>query len=429
MSMDEDNESLNLITSVSKTELNALAFKGIMAYSSFPQLRAMLLRKFGESFALLLAQPVEDSGDGVIDWYTPLQGEAKKLTALTEEAQRPVREKLEDMAARIKTWAEELISSGDSLKVTRGKILELSLFVPSESDIYVADGQPVCVCWGFAPGSAGAEPMDLSRMSSPAPARASAPPPEVIPPSKAVIAPPPPAQTERSGCLWTLWPARLGCLWLLLPLLALLLLLWLLFTSFGFLPALSGVTLFHAPLPKFLSGPPDYSADISGLENGIADLRSRLEKHLAMCRPQKAPAAPAVQAPAQKPEPEPDPGSLVIPEDAADAGFMQGRWLCKTGLVNSSTKEPVQMTFSFDSKGGGEATVIEKNDICSGGAKAEMKNQDLLINIGGLSCRNNMANSYEEMSIKCENAAGASAQCYGLNKNGTKWEAVFIKLR
>lgn len=417
-----DDDSLHLIASTSRSGLNALAFKGIMAYHSFPQIRAMLAGKFGESFALLFAKPVENAASGVIDWYTPAQGPVARLIDLPEEQRAPIIEKMDKMGGKISAYARELISAQDPLKETRGKILELILLFPSRADIYVIGSQPVITCWGFAPAAPGALPMSLSRLMNPQEQAPAPPPPPVSPPSKEVItAPAAPAARARSS-----WP-----LWLLLVLPSLLLLLFLLFASFGPLPALSGYPLFHVPLPEALSLEPDNSARINELRGQIDALRARLEKHAALCLPNKAaPAAPAaVKAP---PEPTikkpPSPQDLVIPENASDAGFMKGRWLCKTGLVNTRANEPVQMTFSFDENGKGEASIIEKDDQCRGRAQASILGRSLHIETEELLC-SRKPNAYAPISIDCQNAEGSAAQCHGKNQDGSDWSAVFVKLR
>lgn len=402
----------NLIASTPKAEMNALAFKGIMAYASFPQIRDMLLRNFGDEFVLLFAKPVENSSDGTIDWYTPVQGEAKKIIDLPEDQQKPLLETMQKMGAEIQNLAEELIQTQDPLKVTRGNILKLSLSFPSEADLYVVGGQPVFTCWGFAPGRPGVEPMSLSRLQTVASKKpvVSAP-PVSVPPSKEIKEEPSPPPGPRR-------PLFSGCLWFLLPLLPLLLLFFLLFTSFGFLPALSGYPLFHLPWPEAIQAKDNGLAKINELETDIANLKGRLKEHASLCVP-----TPSIKEKTPAPQ-----GSLVIPEDATDASFMKGRWLCQTGLSNSRTHEAVQMTFSFNEDGRGEAVVIEKDDRCTGEAAASLQNQILHIDISELHCaQDNKA--YNSMSIDCENAEGSATTCYGLNKNGTKWDAVFLKLR
>lgn len=403
----------NLIISTPKADMSALAFKGIMAYASFAQIRDMLLRNFGDEYVLLFAKPVENASDGMIDWYTPVQGEAKRIIDLPEEQRKPILENMQKMGSEIRDFAEDLIQTQEPLKITRGNILKLALSIPSESDLYVVGEQPVSTCWGFAPGSPGVQAMNLSRLMSPLPKKAPIPPPLTGAPSKE-IKPEAPKAIAAGGS---------GCLWWLLPLLPLLLLCLLLCTSFGFLPPLSGYSLFKLPFPEALELKTDALAQISELESQITHLKAQLEKHTALCVP------PVVaEKKAEKPEEAKTPGGLIIPEDATDASFMKGRWLCRTGLSNSRTHEAVQMTFSFGDDGRGEAVVIENEDQCKGEALASMQRQTLHIEIGELICQRKNG-IYNSMSIDCENAEGSSTQCYGINKNGTKWEANFIKLR
>lgn len=407
--------STNLIASTPISSMSPLAFKGIMAYASFPQIRDMLLHNFGDEFVLLFAKPVENSRDGMIDWYTPVQGDAKKITELPEEQKKAVLANLQKMGTEIRNFADELIDTQDPLKLTRGNILKLALMFPSESDLYVVGEQPVFTCWGFGPGSPGVEPMNLSRLSSsPVKKAPAAVPVQEAPSRPAEAAPPVPPAPAPFGCAYVLGS---GCLWWCLALLPLLALLLLLFTSFGPLAPLSGVSLLHVPLPEAMLPDPERKVKLDNLETQISDLKGRLDKHVALCVPPKSP------------EPEKSaPEGLIIPEDATDASFMQGRWLCRTGLSNSRTNEAVQMTFSFGDDGLGDAVIIERDDQCKGGAKASMQDHKLHIDISELMCARH-GGVYNSMSIDCENAEGSSTKCYGLNKNGSRWEAVFIKLR
>lgn len=402
----------NLITSTPKADVRALAFQGIMVYTCFPQIRDMLQRKFGDDFVLIFANPVENLQNGLIDWYTPVQGEARTLESFPEELTGPICQKLESMGHEILHYAEELIKSPDPLKVTRGNILRLALSYPGKSHIFLVGNQPVITCWGFGPGTPGVEPQSITGLLA-AP-RTAPPKPQAEPVSPTRPAPEPVAAPRPPAA-----PFAWGWLWWLLPLLAACLLLLLLVTSFGHTPALSGINLIHGPELAFLQKKQDKSQEISILERDIADLNLKLHKHAAMCVPEKTHVAEA-------PEPEPR-QELVIPPKAEDASFLEGRWLCETGLASTSTGEPIQVELSFGRDGAGKGITYEKDDQCHGAVQAKMQNGELHINLGGQVCQKS-GRGYQPVSIICKNARGATTHCSGVNANGTTWDASFRKL-
>lgn len=233
----------NLIVTTPKHQMHALAYQGIMISDCHAQLRDMIRNRLGDAYVLLFAEPVSNTADNSIDWYTPVQGNIRHLHELPAAEQNAMRDKLAHMARELRTFAEELQRSPEHTRLTRGNILDLALRYPDENCLYVVGEQPVFTCWGFGPGTPGAEPRDLSRITKidtpttpiePAPASQKSDPQEPSP----KLAPQP---KRRSA----------GLLWWLLPLLLFLLFLCLLFTSFGTLPALSGITLFHAPALPF----------------------------------------------------------------------------------------------------------------------------------------------------------------------------------
>lgn len=404
----------NLIASIPKISMHALAFQGIMVYTCFPQIRDMLLRKFGDEYVLLFARPAENAAEGVIDWYTPVQGEAQLLRDLPPEAQEPVLENISRMAKEIHAYAEELINSHEPLKVTRGNILKLALRYPGEEALYVVGGQPVFTCWGFGPGTPGVEGCDLSRLKRadrPKPAAPVAPAAEAAPtPTPAAPTPPPAAPVPARGCS--------GCAWWLLPLLPLLLLLLLLFAGIGTRDALSGHTLFRVPAPAFLQVD-DNSREIALLEKEIAELKAVLLDKAAQCVPQK----PRVVQEEPRPRQE-----MVIPKEATNTEFLEGRWLCDTGLVNSRTHEPVKLEFSFGKDGKGTATTYEQNDKCRGETRAAIRNGNLYIAIGEQKCERSDT-TYSPVTIECRPGAGTEAVCQGVHEGGTSWDANFQKIQ
>lgn len=403
-----------LVTTVSKSDVHALAFQGIQVYGRFPQIRDMLRRKFGEEYVLLFSEPVENRQNGEIDWYTPVQGTPRKLEDLSPEKRNVLCAKIRTMAHEIQAFAEELAHSSDPLKVTRGNILQLALSYPGDNYLYAVGEQPVFCCWGFGPGTPGVEPKSLVAIA-PAPVE---PAPEPEQPAAPIAPPtPPPPPTPEAAPAPVASRSR-GCLWWLLPLLLLALLLALLFTSFGNFPALAGKTLLQGPDLPFLEDIRDRSGEIATLENEIAELQNILDNHAAQCR-----------EPAMKPNPPQSPPeeALVIPDNAEDTTFMEGKWLCETGLANSRTGQPVVVEFAFDSAGVGKCTVREQNRNCVGDAKAYMEEGRLHITHGDLHCPGGGA--YLPQSIICTNASGPAASCKGQAPNGRPWDASFTRIR
>lgn len=422
-----------LIATTQKAAVHALAFQGIMVYSCFAQIRDMIRRKFGDEYVLLFAKPVENTQISEIDWYTPVFGAAQSLDSLSPDARDAAYKKASSMARDIEAYAEELIHSPDPHKVTRGNILKLALCYPDDSYIYVIGEQPVLVCWGFGPGTPGVEPQNLTRITAVREQTTPSPPP---PPRAEPAAEPQPVAAMPVASR----PLSPGWLWWLLPLLAACLLICLLFTSFGGAPSIAGTTLFN--MPALFAAPADRNAEIAALENEISALRGKLEKHAALCVPEKRPEEITVKPPvAALPEPAPDKPveitpeernqaneDLVIPKHAEDTSFLEGRWICETGLANIRTHEPVQFAFEFGRNGKGRATVYEKNDQCTGATRAELRNGELRFIVDPQLCAKGN-NQYMGLSIVCRDAGGAKTQCVGVNEDGTTWSADFKKVR
>lgn len=398
-----------LIASTPKADLHALAFQGMTAISCYAQIREMLLRKFGDECMLLFAKPVENAAKDEIDWYSPVQGPAQKMSELPEEEQEKARSFTSNMAGEILRYAEELIQSGEHLKITRGNILRLALSCPDKDCLYAVGKQPVFICWGCGPGTPGVEPENLARIAS---ERA----PSVKAPKEASIdqGAAPAAEQALATRPYSLW-------WWILPLLLLLLLPCLWFGSFGKLPAISGEPLFDVPGFDFLGVDVMDEGKISSIRNGIEALEARVASHIALCIPEtgkatEPPKTGAVEMPA-----------LEIPESPENMDFLEGRWLCETGLFSERTNEPLKMYFSFDRNGNGQATIYESRDQCKGQVAAKMENKHLYLDLGRAECQNTR-NSYRPVSIECSNTSGQQTECHGKYENGKEWKAKFIRV-
>lgn len=407
----------NLIATTSTVNMNALAWQGITVYTCYNQIHDILERKFGTAVALLFAKPVENAGAGEIDWYTPVNGSPRKLVDFPEDEKAPLYAKFAQAAEEILKYADELIHSGKPERVARGEILKLALRYPDENALLVVGQQPVMTCWGFGPGTPGVEGFYLARLAYRPPQQEKpvveppAPEPEPEParePEPAVI---PVAVRHVWGWGW---------LWWLFPLLALLTLFFLLFTTFGNFPALSGISLFSWQGHPFEER--DYGGDISRLKLELATLKGRVEDHVAQCKPKP-------QEQAEKP-PVAEDESLVIPDEPTNLDFLEGEWLCRTGLVNAQSGDPVQFSFTFNKNGTGKGVVHESNgDECVGGAQGTLQNGALSIKLEEQTCRGS-GRKYVPLSIQCRNIMGQEGtSCTGVNEDGTTWEATFHRLR
>ena len=391
-----------LIASTPRADMHTLAFQGITAISCYAQIREMLLRKFGDECMLLFAKPVENAANDEIDWYSPVQGPVQKMQDLPAEEQEKAQAFISRMAGEILRYAEELIQSGEHLKVTRGNILRLALSYPDNNCLYVVGKQPVFTCWGCGPGTPGVEPENLARLA--------------VTKSRPAQNPPHQAASEKPAQDqgYSFW-------WWLLPFLSLLLLLCLLFGSFGKLPALSGQTLFEVPGFGFLGAEMPDEEKLSAMRNTVDGLEGRVASHIALCLPE------AAKAPAQPKTGTVEMPALEIPETAQNTDFLEGRWLCETGLFSDRTNEPLKMYFSFDRNGNGYATIYESNDQCRGTVTAKIENRNLYMELGRAKCRNS-PNSYRPVSIECSNTSGQQTECRGKYEAGREWTARFIRV-
>ncbi len=365
------------LATTSRDSIRSLAFKGILVWSCFPQIHDMVLRRFDEEHALIFSRPVEEAATGKIDWYAPYDSSVTPVDELDDEGRKLVLGRLRAICADIGAYGDELVNSGDPLRVTRGNILKLALNYPDSKAIFAAGDQPVLTCWGCAQGTG---PM-----------------------------PQPAGSAHVAGA------SRTCILWWLAPALASLLLFWLLFTSFGALPPLGGKAFFHLPLPPFLEPLAEHEPENASLEKEIATLRQKLDAHVALCVP------PTVAADAPKQD-----KTLEIPQKARDASFLEGSWMCETGLASRRTGSRVQFAFSFGADGKGSGTVLEKNDQCHGNATATLKDGTLHIGLGPQKCAKS-GNVYESVEIECANAQGHATVCKGKNADGSTWNAVFLR--
>ena len=439
-------------------QMRALASQGIFATDCYEQLKAILQQKLGADHAALLAEPQHNAEGNSVDWYAEGSGPAVPLTELSEPEAQALRAQAGALAADIAGLANDMTADAQARQALSGQLLRIALQHPADEDIWSVNGKPVLINWGFAPGSVGAQPQDLTRLGGVLPP---APPAPVAAPVPVPVAP-------RSGCLpW------------LLPLLLLLLLLWLLGAALGLLPS---------PLPAGCM-PVDRSAleaekqKAAANEDQLALLWRQLQERAALCKPVTPPVTPptpkvepkkeeakqpepevvepffgetpveppkVAEAPKPQPKPKPEPkqeppkveppkqeppkpapkknDNLAIPEDAAkknDLTFLEGCWTSETGLYSHPSNEPIIAEYCFDKSGKGRRFVRERNgQVCSGSASARFQGNQLQFDSSQARCPR--GGTYVPQKVEC-NGQENSTQCKGRELGGAnlKWDARF----
>lgn len=295
-----------------------LGVRGEPLHSVAGQLLSVIRRRLGDGPADLLADPqLRESGDG-IDWYAARGGAVQRLSELGETERAEILRTVEDRLAAIRTLAGQLKGSETSEEARLiGRSLELSTSRPSDDFVFVVDGQPVIVAWGYeADAAAGLQPFSLATV------------PMAAPP-QAVFASAPAAMLPATRIVgWAPWFSAL--LFGLMLLLLLLLTSWLLRACVPVDPTLNVATL-ETPAPPAPEAPLDptpllkASLDSAGdeeqkLKAELASLEADLKKKLEDCKPIEPPKPPPTPPPVAKVEPpKPPPPAAPKPQPPQQA--------------------------------------------------------------------------------------------------------------
>ncbi len=297
-----------------------LGVRGEPLHAVAGQLLSVIRRRLGDGASDLLADPqLRESGDG-IDWYAPHGGTVQRLAELSEEQRAEVLRIAEERLSAIRSLAAQLMGSQTSEEARLiGRSLELSTSRPSDDFVFVVDGQPVIVAWGYeADAAASLQPFQLAAV-----------PPAAI--REAVFASAPGAAmlpaTQIVG--WAPWVRAL--LFGLLLLLLLLLTSWLLRTCVPVDPSVTVATL-ETPAPPAPEAPPDPTPLLKAaldsaveeerkLKVDLASLEAELKDKLEQCKPIEPPKPPPAPPPVAKVDPPkpPPPPPTPKPQQQASA--------------------------------------------------------------------------------------------------------------
>jgi len=290
-----------------------LGVRGEPLHAVAGQLLSVVRRRLGDGPADLLATPqLRESGDG-IDWYAARSGEVRRFSDLSDtergEALRTTNAHLE----AIRSLGSQLTASDSSDEARLiGRSLHLATTRPSDDFIYLVDGQPVIVAWGYEADAAASLQA-------------------IAPPSLPVAAPTPSVTLASAPALPL--PGRFGLSsWLgallfgLLLLLALLIASWLLRACAPVDPSTNIATL-ETPAPPAPPPPPDPTpvlkaslsdaqADEKNLKAQLAALETDLKNKVEQCKPvepPKPPPPPVAKAPPPPPPAPPPPQHAAAP--------------------------------------------------------------------------------------------------------------------
>ena len=295
-------ERPNLILTT-RLGVRPLGVRGDPLHAVAGQLLSVIRRRLGDGPADLLADPQMRESDDGIDWYAARAGDVRRLVELGDGERAQALQTVETHLAAIRALGAQLQTTGASEEARLiGRSLELATTRPSDDFIYIVDGQPVIVAWGYEADAV----QSLQTLASP-PALQAARPVATFGSVPMVALP------ARVG--WSRWLSAL--LFGLLLLLLLLIASWLLRACIPVDPTLN-VATFETPAPQ---APPDPTPllkasldeaqdDDKRLKAEFAALQADLKTKLDQCKPIELPKPPPAPPPPQvaaKPAPPPTP--------------------------------------------------------------------------------------------------------------------------
>ena len=306
-----------------------LGVRGDPLHAVAGQLLSVIRRRLGDGPADLLAEPQMRESDDGIDWYAARSGEVRRLAELGDSERAEALATVETHLAAIRTLGAQLQSSDASEEARLiGRSLELSTARPSDDFIYIVDGQPVIVAWGYEADAA----QSLQNFASP-------PVPRIEGPVATFASAPMVALPARLG--WSRWLSAL--LFGLLLLLLLLITSWLLRACSPVDPALNVATIEtpappapeapHDPTPLLKASLDETQGDDKRLKAELAALQIDLKAKLDQCKPIEPPKPPPPQPQlAAKPAPPPPPPPpAAAPTNRPPPGQLPCDWAGDSG--------------------------------------------------------------------------------------------------
>ncbi len=117
-------------------------------HTIYDQLKIGIEERGGHDLSSLLAEPVMNQEEGIIDWYT-FGSNHQSLQDLPPAEYQKATAALHDRYLQLEQLAKEISASEDLTDRQLGEALLAALVVPADANVYWVDGIPVVTLWGF----------------------------------------------------------------------------------------------------------------------------------------------------------------------------------------------------------------------------------------------------------------------------------------
>ncbi|MGZ5907274.1 MAG: SrfA family protein [Reyranella sp.] len=457
----------------------ALGMAGDPVWRAAGQLRTAIAARLSRKHADLLAIPEVDPTGQRIDWYAPFEGEARKLSELSEAERAPLLEEVHRLHGEIAGLADSMEApQRSSAERNFARLLRHALTAPGEDALYIVDGKPVMTFWGFSADAALPGVFLASPPTAPRPAVAG----RTIP--EAVLASAPAVVATGTRSVW--WQ------WLLLGMLLMLLLALLAWLVRPYLPHIEPYLEAEArdralslavrqPLELQQTRVATLQQDNENLRLELARLTDELSRRGGDCAagvigpggtivgtlngpPIERGAAPDTPSAAdvnvagkdagkdqgkgpddknvdkgelKGPDPQDknndkdkdknaakdEPKPMVVPHEAKqkqDLGFLKGDWRSRTGLATATGERDIRPSYTLDDKGKGKVSFVQKNGTtCEAPAEARWDGAKLVIEEkANPKCAD--GRTYARNTVNCEVGADGVAKCNGSQPGDTR---------
>ncbi len=462
-----------LLVSEPLQRYRALGMAGDPVWRAAAQLRTAIAARLSRQHADLLAIPEVDPTGQRIDWYAPIEGEARRFADLDDAERARVLDEVQRLHGDIASLAQAMEASDRSgAERNFARLLRQALTAPGEDTLYVVDGWPVMTFWGFSADAA----LPGVFLASPPVAPGVAARARTVPEAVLVSAPAVAAAGTRS--VW--WQ------WLLLAVLLLLLLALLAWLVRPYLPHLEpsleaeardralslavrqplelqhtraatlqqenedlrlelarltdelsrrggdcaagiivpggvvvgGTPIERGPAPDTPGSPDANVADKdmgkdAGQDKGKDQGKGPDDKSADKGNP-KGPDAQDKNDKEKNAKDEPKP--MVVPPEAKqkqDLAFLKGDWRSRTGLATATGERNLRPSYTLDDKGKGKVSFVQKNGTtCEAPAQARWDGAKLVIEEkANPKCAD--GRTYARNVVNCEVGSDGVAKCTG----------------